>query len=165
MMHNCLPSEAVGDWERNKNASHKALSSVTDELGKGFCQNAYNATRQRHRLTFMPKNGVALERTYLRNYIKKPKKMRIRTCTLRLQEINAMLPYLPSDHGGTKQNIALDDTELCSILLRMIPRAMENAFWIQSNDVICSDWTMLVEKLEQIEQSNSLVEASGNLKG
>jgi hypothetical protein len=165
MMHNCLSSEAVGDWERCKLASIKSLSAVADELGKGFCLNAYNATRQTHRLIFIPKNGAALERTYLRNYIKKPKKMRIRTCALRLQEINAMLPYLPSDHGGTKQNVALDDTELCSILLRMIPRAMENAFWIQSNDVICSDWTMLVEKLEQIEQSNTLVDASGNTKG
>jgi hypothetical protein len=88
--------------------------------------------------------------------------MRIRTCALRLQEINAMLPYLPSDHGGTKQNIELDDTELCSILLRMIPRSMENAFWIQSNDVICSDWNALVEKLEQIEQSGTLDTVKGN---
>ena len=74
-------------------------------------------------------------------------------------------PYLPSDHGGVKQNLAFDDTELCSILLRIIPRAMENTFWIQSNDVICSDWTMLIEKLEQIEQSNTLVVATVNTKG
>ena len=82
--------------------------------------------------------------------------MTIRTTTMRLQEINAMLPYLPSDHGGAAQNVQLDDTELCSVLLRMVPRQMEQVYWVQANDVVSTDWTRLVEKLEQIEQSDAL---------
>ena len=46
LMHTCLSSEAIGDWERSKDASLKALSSVADELGKGPCKGAYDATRQ-----------------------------------------------------------------------------------------------------------------------
>ena len=97
-----------------------------------------------------------LEATYLHNSICKPDWLSVRVTALRLQELNSYLKDLPSKHAGEPMNKPLARSELCAILLRMVPNKWESNFWVATDNVVSIDLSKLVDKLEQIEKAYSI---------
>ena len=95
---------------------------------------------------------MLLEATYLRNSICKPERLSIQVTALRLQELNGYLKDLPSKHAGESMNKPLMQGELCAILLQMVPTKWESNFLVATDNVVTTDFSILVDKLEQIEK-------------
>ena len=111
--------------------------------------------RDKHLLKYCPKDGSKREALYIRSFLKKLGKMTLRDAANHLKELNGYLPRLPSIavgvEGATAANKELDQAKLCAILQRMVPKSWSDAFWVATDQQICTNYEEVVDKLECIE--------------
>ena len=111
---------------------------------------------KRHELLYLPQNGALLEATYLPNSICKPEQLSVRVIVLRLQELNGYLKDLTSEHAGESMNKPCMQSELCTILLQMVPTKWQSNFWFATDNIVNTYYSKLVDELEQIEKANAI---------
>ena len=133
-------SEAMYDsMEKDKGKFVEITCRVTDET--------FLASLNRVRDYYFKKYAARYQVAYLRQNLRKPKEVSVRTCATRLQEINNYLLNFP----GPDLNTPLAEGEIISILVAMIPSAWHRKMVSINFEPLTKKFIEVIEYLEQLE--------------
>ena len=93
--------------------------SSTDPIVRGIPDESYTMTMKKFKAKAFKKFAAIRQVAYLRNNLRKPLVVSIRTCSTRLTEKNNYLRLFP----GPDSNIPLGEGDLIDILICMAPTA------------------------------------------
>ena len=133
----------------NKNANSEDKDDDDESLVTTINKETFRKTLRTFLKSYFDKHSAKRQKQYLRNHIRKPRALKIRTCSTRLREINGYFKHFP-DAGA----IPMSEDELVDILLRMIPVAWKKDLLKSSDDPADSSLTELEERLVRLEQSH-----------
>ena len=114
---------------------------------QGVIEETFLASLNRLRDYYFKKYAARYQVAYLRQNLRKPKEVSVRTCATRLQEINNYLSNFP----GPDLNTPLAEGEIISILVAMIPSAWHRKMVSINFEPLTKKFIEVIEYLEQLE--------------
>lgn len=105
-----------------------------------------------------PNRALAIQRRYMRRYMRKPREMTIREYLARVNEINSYLPMFPGGNEGSK----LPDDELCDILEFGIPSTWQKQMTLQAFDPLEHSPLETVEFCERLETTEEIEKSTND---
>ena len=118
-----------------------------------------------HIITTLPKDAAEIQKHYLRTHVKKPARMTMRNFCNRFLELNGYLQHLPCLKDSQPDNALLEcaatpfqQMELCSLLLKMVPREVEKHYYGINPTAIPTKFTDLRDALERLEALDDRLE-------
>jgi hypothetical protein len=149
-----LEGDALMHWQEFKRVETTRVSKNpdgTDTSPLGVCDDTFKACLQELKKHYFPKNSARLQKAYLRNHIRKPRKLSIKNTAARLRDVNGMLARFPAP-----DNKLMGTDELCDILYRMVKHEWREALWKSGRSSSEMSVTDLVDYFEQIELLDGL---------
>jgi hypothetical protein len=125
----------------------------------GATDESYKATMNLWLKHHLPRDAERLQKTYLRNHIRKPEKLSIKVANLRLTAINEMLKYFIAPDNSIP--LILTDDELSDIVYRFV----KNPWRVKMRDMgkrvtSYANRDDLVEYFEQLEVNDTIAETA-----
>ena len=136
--------------------SYEAAQGVLKKRGYNF--KTLSECMKLHMVTILPKDAAEIQKHYMRTHVKKPARMTMRNFCNRFLELNGYLQHLPCLKDQQPDNNLIDcaatpfqQTELCSLLLKMVTRETEKRYYSINPTAIPTKFLELRDALERIE--------------
>ena len=129
--------------------------SSTDPTVRGITDESYTLTMEKFKAKAFKKFAARRQVSYLRNNLRKPLAVSIRTCSTRLTEMNNYLRLFP----GPDSNVPLGEGDLIDILVRMVPTAWRESMMTANFEPMHHTLLEVVEYFEQLEVIESAKKA------
>ena len=118
------------------------------QMNTTISQDTYDETLRTFLKSYLDKHSSKRQKQYMRNYIRKPRMLKVKMCAARLRELNGYLRYFPGQGSGP-----MPEDELVDILHRMLPVAWKKDLLKSSDDPFDTSLSKFEERLERLEQS------------
>ena len=129
--------------------------SSTDPTARGVTEESYNMTMEKFKAKAFKKFAARRQVAYLRNNLRKPLAVNVRTCATRLTELNNYLGLFP----GPDSNTPLGEGDLIDILVRMVPTVWRESMMTANFEPMHHTLLEVVEYFEQLEVIESVKKA------
>lgn len=146
MMRRILDGDALA-------AFNQAAQALGNETNEHFGQCVERLTSH-----VFPNRSLAIQRRYMRRYMRKPKETKIREYLARVVELNSYLPLFP----GGDDNAKLSDDELCDILEFATPASWQRQMTLQAFDPLEHTPQEVVEFCERLEVTEDVQKSTEN---
>ena len=129
--------------------------SSTDPTVRGVTEETYSMTMEKFKAKAFKKFAARRQVAYLRNNLRKPLTVNVRTCSTRLTELNNYLGLFP----GPDSNTPLGEGDLIDTLVRMVPTAWRESMMTANFEPMHHTLLEVVEYFEQLEVIESVKKA------
>ena len=129
--------------------------SSTDPTVRGVTEESYKMTMEKFKAKAFKKFAARRQVAYLRNNLRKPLAVSVRSCSTRLTELNNYLGLFP----GPDSNTPLGEGDLIDILVRMVPTAWRESMMTANFEPMHHTLLEVVEYFEQLEVIESAKKA------
>ena len=129
--------------------------SSTDPIVRGIPDESYTMTMKKFKAKAFKKFAAIRQVAYLRNNLRKPLEVSIRTCSTRLTEMDNYLRLFP----GPDSNVPLGEGDLIDILVRMVPTTWHESMMTTNFEPMHHNLLEVVEYFEQLEVIESAKKA------
>ena len=133
----------------------EAPISSTDPTVRGITEESYTMTMEKFKAKAFKKFAARRQVAYLRNNLRKPLAVSVRSCSTRLTEMNNYLRLFP----GPDSNVPLGEGDLIDILVRMVPTAWRESMMTANFEPMHHTLLEVVEYFEQLEVIESAKKA------
>jgi hypothetical protein len=127
-------------WDRIVNEMHtkNPWIGMNGKSNKGICMKfwiLFMDCIKLHKLTIFPADAAENQHYYMQQTIKKPQRVTVHQCMLRMGVLNDYLAHLPTVFdslmaiAGTKKiNVPFDEADLARIVLNLVPSSWVNQY-------------------------------------